>query len=194
MSSGQSRFPNFKPVGVARDYSELQPLLREIADTCGLSRNEIDRRGGLPDSYSSKALAPVPIGTTDNPSARMIAKLLAGVGAVLIVARDTEALARVADEAVKRREEHVRARLLDPKVMDAAKSRLARENGKKGAKALRAAQIDKAKQARKRRRAARIRWRGVPKAERRRIARAAIEARWARVRLEAANAMLGLPG
>src|SRR5258705_5725991 len=124
----------FEAVGVARDYVEMQALLREIADASGRSRAEIDNIGGLPDRFSSKSLAPVPVGTCQL-GAKTLRKQLKGVGAVLIVARITPGLNRAADSAVKRREEQVRAKLLSMDVWNAAKGRLSKENGRKGGKA-----------------------------------------------------------
>lgn len=157
MSGPAVKVPRFKPVGVGRNWSELQPLLRQVADASGKSRAQIDADGGLPDSYSSKALAPVPVGTTDNPSAKMIAKLLRGIGAVLVVAKATDALVQEADLGVKRREDRVHARLLDGKVYAAAKTKLARENGKKGGKA-RFAKMTKDEIATHQQTAAAVRW------------------------------------
>lgn len=170
------KFPDFEPIGCARSYAELQPLLRELADTCGWSRQEIDRRGGLPDNYSSKALAPVPIGTTDNPSAKLLAKLLKGVGGVLVVARVHPKLDRVADLGVKRREDRVHAKLLSRDVFVAA----ARRNGKIGGKARCKKMTSKRRQSIATR-AARIRWQATPKAERRRFGALAANARWDKV-------------
>lgn len=127
---------DFVVVGVGRDYLQhIQPALREIADASGKSREQIDVDGDLPDGFASKALAPVPIGTCGQPGTRMLAKLLKGIGAVLIVATDTRELARAAKSGVKRREAMVHARLLTADVFQAAKTKLARENGKKGSKA-----------------------------------------------------------
>jgi hypothetical protein len=144
-------------VGVARDNAELQALLREIADASGKSRDQIDQDGGLPDRFSSKALAAVPIGTCQL-GAKTLGKMLKGVGVVLIVARITPGLNRAADSAVKRRDEQVRARLLSMDVYNAAKTRLASVNGKLRAKAY-LEFVPPEKRSRNARRAARIRWR-----------------------------------
>jgi hypothetical protein len=153
----------FVPVGVARDYTELQAYLREIADQSGKSRQEIDERAGLPDRFASKALASVPIGTC-RLGAKTLGKMLRELDVVLIVAKATRPLIRAADSAVKRREEQVRTRLLSNEVFAAAKTRLARENGKLGAKGY---------------------FQKVPKKKRQRIARRAIRIRWKRARLAA---------
>lgn len=150
----------FEPVGVARDSTELQALLREIADASGKSREQIDRDGGLPDRFSSKAFAPVPVGTC-RIGAKTLGRALKGVDAVLIVARSTAVLAEAADSVVRRREEQVRTRLLSMDVYQAAKHRLARENGRKGGKAY---------------------FQKVPKKKRQRIARHAIRIRWQKAR------------
>src|SRR2546423_289822 len=96
-------------LGVARDYAELQAILREYADATGLSRAEIDRVSGLPDRFASKALAPVPIGTC-RLGAKTLGPMLGGLGVVLIVARADKDLYRIAKSATKRRENSVRAR------------------------------------------------------------------------------------
>lgn len=156
----------FVALAVGRDYLlELQPALRELADACGKSRAQIDEDGGLPEGWASKALAPVPVGTTDNPGAKLLGKLLKGIGAVLIVARVNPDLARAADLGVKRRDEMVHAKLLDNSVFAAARARFARENGSKGGAA---------------------RWRLVKSAKnRKRIAKRAAKARWRKHRLNA---------
>src|SRR5258705_8997100 len=110
----------FEAVGVARDYVEMQALLREIADASGRSRAEIDNIGGLPDRFSSKSLAPVPVGTFQL-GAKTLRKQLKGVCAGLLVARITPRLNRAADSAAKRPEEQGRAQLLDPAVFNTAK-------------------------------------------------------------------------
>lgn len=147
----------FQPIGAARDYAELQAILREVADGSGKSRDEIDGRAGLPDRFSSKALAPVPVGTCQL-GAKTLGKMLRELGLVLIVATTTRGLDRAADSAVKRREEQVRVKLLSTEVWNAAKTRLARENGRKGGKA-RMEKTTPAQRQRIARKGGRCRWR-----------------------------------
>lgn len=184
--------PAGQHIAVARDYAELQAALREIADASGWSRLELDRICKLPDGFCSKALAPVPIGTCQLGT-KTLPKLLRGLRIALMVVPITPALDKEADLAVKRREDRVHARLLDQQVYNAAKSKLARENGKKGQKALRAKLRDKEQQSRKRRRAAKARWGKLSKTARRQYARHAVNARWAKARAAAAAAMLSMP-
>lgn len=89
-----------KPLAVARDYSQLQAVVRAVADTRNVTREASDEECHLPPGYSAKLLAPKPMRALGMTS---MGPVFALYGLALIVCEDTEALARVSRPVANQR-------------------------------------------------------------------------------------------
>jgi hypothetical protein len=83
-----------RPLAIVRSYADLHAALRARSDQLAMSRLELDHRAGLADGHAGKLLAPVPIKKLGSLTYDLV---LAALGLVLIVAEDSESLARLAE-------------------------------------------------------------------------------------------------
>lgn len=150
-------------IGTARDYSELQALLRQRAADLGLTREAIDDLVGLQNGYASKLLAPEPI---KRLGAQTIGPFLEGLGLKLVVTVDELALEKHAGRIARSQAE--KPFRPDPPIPSdvkiAAKHLIRQERaaaGRKGAAALNARLTPEERSARARK-AARARWGNGP--------------------------------
>jgi hypothetical protein len=90
-----------------RSYEELVAALRERAEALAVSGATLDEVCGFSDRYASKVLGLHP-GRALGPMS--LTGLLGGLGAVLILCEDEEALAKVQGRLVKRQRRVERAR------------------------------------------------------------------------------------
>jgi hypothetical protein len=96
-----------RPLATIRSYEELVAALRERAEALDVSNGTLDEVCGLSDRYASKVLGLHPSRSLGKAS---LAGVLGGLGAVLILCEDEEALARVRARLEKRRRSVKRAR------------------------------------------------------------------------------------
>jgi hypothetical protein len=142
-----------RELAVVCDYDGLHTALRERVNELNISRETLDAVSGIPAGYSGKLLCVPPMRALGRVS---FGPVLQSLGLCLIVAEDGDALARVADQLVARKHGlRANARIDFPKWLFTP---------------ARAAKC------------ARKRWENVTPAQRSKIARRAIRARWARVR------------
>jgi hypothetical protein len=87
-------------IAIVRSYDELHAVLRSRADELAVTRETIDAVAGLPSGYAGKVLAPTPIRALGRISMGLV---LGALGLVLIVAEDTDTLARLQSRLTKRR-------------------------------------------------------------------------------------------
>lgn len=91
------------PLGTARGYADLQPILRARADALGLSRETIDRIAGVPSGYASKVLAEIPMRKLGPET---LGPMLGALGVMLVAMPDPEAVARYAAKGEQRVEKY----------------------------------------------------------------------------------------
>jgi hypothetical protein len=96
-----------RPLATIRSYEELVAALRERAETLAVSGATLDEVCGFSERYASKVLGLHP-GRALGPMS--LTGLLGGLGAVLILCEDEDALARVRARLVKRQRRVERAR------------------------------------------------------------------------------------
>lgn len=153
--------------GIVRDYGDLRAVLSRVRDLRNISCEEIDRLAGWPAGLAGKVLCAEPIRRLGPDT---IAGGLGALGVMLVAVDDPEALAKYTARAEQRDSAQVRVtakpRIKIPKWLFT--SRKARE--------LRLSQLanmspkQRAKMARKARRAALLRWRRVRSEKRRKRA------------------------
>jgi hypothetical protein len=145
-------------LAIARDYEDVHAAFRARAEELNISRETLDAVSGLQPGYSGKMLAPTPM---KRAGPITLPLLLVGLGLALAVVEDTEAFERVESRLIQRN----RWPRADLKAAEAdavnLRHKVVVELGRRGAKAA------NKKRSRK---------------LRRRIARKAARARWARKR------------
>lgn len=75
-----------------RDYDGLHRALRQRADELRVSRQDLDEVAGLQSGYAGKLLAPVPIKAIGRAT---LGPMLGALGLKLLLVEDAEALARI---------------------------------------------------------------------------------------------------
>lgn len=151
-------------IGTARDYDELHALLRARVDELGVTFEGVDAVAGLPQRYTAKLLAPIPMKAIGKTS---MGPLLGALGLKLIVAVDDEMLARIEARLTKR------AR----KPSDAGSTVLAHRRRKRRRYSAFKASPDFAKVVRAKQ------YLAQSETKRKRIARTAAKARWSKPRV-----------
>jgi hypothetical protein len=145
------------PLATIRDMDSLQAALRERANSLMLKFDSIDEQSKFPERYTGKLLAPVPLKTVGRQS---LGPLLACLGTELLLVERPDALAAYTSRVEKRKRHHTGGRI---------PANGKRSNPRVGnsfwGKQMRSLQLLKQRPA-----------------ERKRIARFAIKARWAAVR------------
>jgi hypothetical protein len=80
----------FRPLAVARNWDDLRNAIRARCDEFDVSRQTVDRVGGLPDGQTAKLLAPVrrqEMGRISFPA------MLGALGLAVVVVEDRDAIA-----------------------------------------------------------------------------------------------------
>jgi hypothetical protein len=92
-----------KQLAICRSYQELITALRARVVELGTTGESVDDVAGLPQRYTAKLLAPIPIKTLGKIS---LGPLLGALGLALVVVEDREALARIRDRLTPTKGSH----------------------------------------------------------------------------------------
>jgi hypothetical protein len=99
--------PTERRIGVARDYGELQGLLRARADELAVSRQALDQISGLQDGYVAKLLSAIPKKALGRTS---FGPLLGALACKILLVEDPAQLEAIRGRLVKRHEKSVHVR------------------------------------------------------------------------------------
>jgi hypothetical protein len=152
-----------RPLATIRSYEELVAALRERAEALDVSNGTLDELCGFSERYASKVLGLNPGRALGRVS---LTGLLGGLGAVLILCEDEEALARVRGRLEKRRRRVERARspMLAHGVRSDRRFRFPSSEFARGAQARWQAVVGPARRSEIARAAAAVRWKNARKA------------------------------
>lgn len=90
-------------IATVRDYDGLVAALRARVAELNIAGETVDRIAGLPDRYTSKLFAPIPIKGMGRVS---LGPMLGALGLKIIVVEDAEAMAKVAARLQRKEEQY----------------------------------------------------------------------------------------
>lgn len=163
------------PFGTAGNYDELRAVLRAVAETRKISRQELDAITGLPKGFASKVLAEVPIKRLGPDT---IGPMLWGLGVKLAVVDDPKAREMFTETAAQRTEfraqnAYAKSAAVIVKISRRKLSKIGRKGGKRSR-----ANMSERKATALARKAGRNSRRNMTKQQARELSLKALAARW----------------